>query len=207
MKRLLCLILTVSMLACAVSCQSKGDEETETENTTAVTVDAEKEYLDNLPDRDYGGYEFTVLCTTQTENFYNVDEYSADLIETSVYSRNVNVEEKYNIGFWFESLNGNRGGMGDFQSRVRNATMSGSGGYDAVVAQCYYMLPLASEGHLRNLNDSEYFHFDMPWYNDNINKNGIINGKLYGASGSYIMSQISYAMGMFFNKVYKSSLL
>ena len=42
----------------------------------------------------------------------------------------------------------------------------------------------------------------MPWYNANINKNGVINGNLYGASGSYIMSQISYAMGMFFNKVY-----
>ena len=202
MKKILCLFLSISMLVCIGGCQSKSTEETGIANTLEVTVDAEKEYLENLPEKDYDGYEFTVLCTTQTENFYNVSEYNADLIESSVYSRNVTVKDKYNVDFWFESLNGNRGGMSDFQSRVRNATMSGSGGYDAVVAQCYYMLPLASEGHLRNLNDSDYFHFDMPWYNDNINKNGVINGKLYGASGSYIMSQISYAMGMFFNKVY-----
>ena len=97
MKKLLCLLLAVSSLMCIAGCRSKDTEGQK--ETVAVTVDAEKEYLANLPERDYSGYEFTVLCTTQTENFYNIAEYNSELIPSAVYSRNLSVQEKYDISF------------------------------------------------------------------------------------------------------------
>ncbi len=199
MRRLLCgfllLLLSVGLISGCHTEGVSGDTTTGEQTTEPGTEEIV------FPERDYGNFEFKVLCTTQTENFYNVEENQEELIPSAVYVRNSMAQERYAVSFWFDSLNGNRGGMSDFQSRVRSATLAGEGkGYDAVVAQCYYMLPLATEGILQDLNSSGYLNLDRSYYNANINGNGVINGKLYGASGSYIMSQISYAMGMFFNK-------
>ena len=204
MKRFITLFLATCMLLSLVACSNGKEDETDDVGnmTVAVTEDAEKVYLENLPERDYDGYEFMLLCTTQTENFYNIDTDTMNDsgINKSVYERNIMVEDKYGVEFVYDSLSGNRNDQKAFASRVTNSAMAGAEGYDLVVAQCYYMLPLAASGILADLNTSEYLHWDMPWYSSDINDNGIINGKLYGASGSYVMSQISYAMAMFYNK-------
>lgn len=200
MKRIILLILTLGMLLSLTACADKEDIVDDTVSTVEVTDDAEKAYLESLPERDYGGQDFNILCTTNTEGFYKVQEMSSESIPNSVYKRNVAVEDKYGVKLVYESMEGNRSGSNAFQTRVHNSVMASDDGFDLIVGQCYYMLPLAAEGSLMNLKETEYLHWDMPWYSSNINDNGIINGKLYGASGSYIMSQISYAMGIFFNK-------
>ena len=198
-KKISVLLLVICMMVPVFAgCSSEKDKETE--NTTPTgTLSAMDEYLASLPDRDFGGEDFSILCTTQTEFFFNVNEMGSEVVGKSVYTRNQEVKDKYNINLVFKSLDGNIAGQGDFANEIRNTTAAGEG-HDLIIAQNYYTLPLATEGCLMDLNNSEYLHWDKEWYHNKINQHTEINGKRYAGSGDLVMSQISNAMGIFYNK-------
>lgn len=205
MRRLIAMMLVLCMAVPFAACRKENEEVPDTSSSGHGTNDPifdESEYLASLPDVKYDS-DFHVLCTIQTgsapENFYDVTEESSDTVASAVYRRNLAVEERYLITLIYHALEGNRGGANAFATEIRTSAESGSG-YDLIIGQNYYVLPTATEGYLQNLLDSDYFHWDEVWYNASINEHGIINNNLYGASGTYIMSQISYAMAIFFNK-------
>ncbi|MBE6634070.1 MAG: hypothetical protein E7620_07000 [Ruminococcaceae bacterium] len=203
MKKILTLLLVLCMMLPLAACGNDG-------NTPAVTTGGngssggnptdEPSYLDQLPVRDYDLEEFHVLCTSQTKNFYSVTEADKDPVSVSVYNRDMAVEERYNIVFKYTDLNGNRDGQDEFLTTLKNSVTMGSDGFDLVVGQNYYCLPVAAEGNLYDLASSPFLHWDEKWYSSKINDNAAIHGKIFGGSGSYIMSQISYAMATFYCK-------
>lgn len=199
-KKILALLLCLCMVLPFASC-GKEEETVETEATAASTetlseLDA---YLASLPEKNFGGKDFNILCTTQTEFFYQVEDYNADLVAQAVYARNTEVNEKYKVMLKYKAMNGNSNGQTEFATEIRNTTSAGEG-YDLIIAQNYYTLPLATEGCLHDLNATEYLHWDKPWYHDMINDYSVINGKRYAGSGDLVMAQISNAMGVFYNK-------
>lgn len=202
-KVLLMLLVLCMILPMAVAC---GDNEGGTPSgTTAASGDpgstnAPENYEDTIPERDYDLEEFHVLCTTQTEGFYNVTEDMKDPVSEAVFKRNDAVEERFNIVFKYTSMNGNSNGKEEFLTALSNSTTMGDDGFDLVVGQNYYCLPVAAEGKLQDLASSPYLHWDEKWYSQKINDSADINGRIFGASGSYIMSQISYAQAILYTK-------
>ncbi len=57
--------------------------------------DAEARLLvdDNLPNADYGGYEFRLVIQNNTDDSYIFEEETGDIIENAEYRRNLAVEE------------------------------------------------------------------------------------------------------------------
>ena len=202
MKKLLIMLLVLCMVLPLAACGN--DSGTKTPATTTGSsnsgVTGELSYVDQLPVRDYDLEEFHVLCTTQTNEFYNVTEEDLDPVSVSVYKRNMAVEEKYNVVFKHTELDGNSTGKDAFLTTLRNSTELGGDGFDLVVGQQYYCLPVATEGKLYDLSTSPFIHWEEDWYSDKINSNAEVNGRVFGASGSYIMSQISYALATFYCK-------
>lgn len=198
MKRLTAVLLLMCTLALAVSC-SKGNELPPASTTTADTGTGDP-YLDSLPKRDWGGAVFNVLCTTQTAPFYDVNEEDGgNSVSASVLSRNKAANDRYGITIKHKQMDGNKTGEEAFATEIRTSVLADKG-YDLIVGQNYYCLPAAVEGNLQDLATSTYLHWDEAWYSQKINENAVVNGKIFGASGTYIMSQISYAMATFYNK-------
>lgn len=199
MKRAIALLFVLCMGLTSVACStgSKNPQNTGTSEEVSLSGDP---YLDNLPIRDYNQADFHILCTTQTAPFYDVNEEdNGDPVQQSVFSRNSAVCAKYGIVLKHKQLDGNMTGREAFATEIRTSVQADTG-YDLIVGQNYYCLPIAAEGNLRDLAVSPYLHWDEEWYSQKINDNAVVNGKIFGASGTYIMSQISYAMATFYNK-------
>ena len=198
MKKAIAVLLVLCSVLAVVSCRG-GNTDSPSVSKTEEASQTGDPYLDSLPKRDYGRAKFHVLCTTQTAGFYDVSETGGDVVSSSVFARNSAVNERYGVDICHKQLDGNSSGKKAFAAEVQKSVQLDEG-YDLIVGQNYYCLPLATEGALQDLAASNYLHWDEEWYSKKINDNAAINGKIFGASGTYIMSQISYAMATMYNK-------
>ena len=200
LKRAIAVILLLSMLFCTLACGKKDSEEGEDGVTTAATDTEEEDYLSTLRKMDDGGKEFRVLVTEQLERFYDQQNASSVVVDNAAYQRNQTVNDLFNTKLVYTSLDGNASGANAFSTEIATTTMSGEGCYDLIVGQNYYTLPLVTESMYHNLMDSDTFNWSAEWYHSDINDGGTINGNLWGASGSFVVSQLAYAMACFYSK-------
>ncbi len=203
MKRCLAFLLVIVMLFSLLACsKNKGNDTEESDGATTVsTLPGEQtKYLSTLRQHDDGEKEFRVLVTTQLERFYDQENMSSIVVDNAAYTRNVTVNELFNTKLTFEALDGNASGAAAFTTEISTTTLAGDGSYDLVVGQNYYTLPLVAEGMYHNMKSSNTFNWNAAWYHQSINDGGTINGKLWGASGSFVISQLAYAMACFYSK-------
>lgn len=208
MKKILLFLLALSLLVVAVGCggNKKPTGTTEPTSQTIQEGDPNKEYLENLPERDYGMDDFRILITTAYDSYYHLDEEDgADSVEWACFTRNSVVEDKYKISLNYTALDGNGTGATQFAATIRNNAASDTP-FDLVMGQGYYCLPLAAEGYLADMAGSEYLHFDKDWYYSNINQNCVINDKMYAACGDFVVSTIASTCGLWFNTQMKTAL-
>ena len=99
----LCILL--AMLFALSGCGGGTGTDTETvQDTTADTAaeTAETEILPDLPDVIFGGAEFTVLkwdAGNGVHNYFEFDaeELNGELLNDSIYNRNLEIEEQYDV--------------------------------------------------------------------------------------------------------------
>ena len=107
MKKVLCivfaLLLAVTAFAgCAEQKPVTTDETTAADITTVTdTVTTEPEETkapDGLPEADFGGRTFRIITTQVSEkDVFTEDHMTADPLHDAVYTRNLNVEERFKI--------------------------------------------------------------------------------------------------------------
>ncbi len=204
MKRFLTILLLVAMTVLAVSCTEKT-EENNTETDDSVTTDTGEvttaEYLKTIPVPSFSNGEARILVTTQLKDFYEQYNESSNVVDNACYRRNMSVEEQFDCEIKYFDMDGNASGSTGFAQEIRTTSLGGeSDAYDVILGQNYYCLPLVSESLLHNLKDGAGFSWDADWYHHSINSAGEINGKLYGGSGSFVVSQLAYEMACFFSK-------
>ena len=101
LKRIIALILAILMIFSVVSCNSKAVENNENKDLLVSTEDSR--YDPNLPDRDFGGVDFTFAVRGEEGDQYKwngtdiVSEYTGEIIGDSIYKRNIYLKEKYNV--------------------------------------------------------------------------------------------------------------
>ena len=201
MKKLISVILLLCMLVTAFVACSGGKTPSETETTTKQQETKEPDYLDTLPAKDLDGRIFRFLISSQHETFYMQDQESANRVDSACFARNRNIEDRYNVDIVYTPMDGNASGSAEFQSTILNSRqLDAKDAFDLVIGQNYYCLPLFSQGVYHNLRESSVIDFDAKWAHPMINNNGTVNGKLYGASGSIVISQLTHALAMYYNK-------
>ena len=95
MLSLICLMLAVVMLLPVMFSCKKKDEIAED-----VSGGTEAQYLDDLGDFDFEGYEFKALSVTSEEEKYtkfDVEELAASVLDNSIYYRNREIEGRFNV--------------------------------------------------------------------------------------------------------------
>ena len=75
MKRKFTVIaLLIAMLAAMTACGGTTAADTTAADTTTAAPETEKPYLDNLPEKDFGGVPFTILIRETRAAYLVADE-------------------------------------------------------------------------------------------------------------------------------------
>lgn len=199
-------ILFLTLCAALVGC---GAEQSETETTsTADTTVADTtpvettraEIQDGLPEKDYGGCDFTILYRNEWEYEFVAEELTGEAINDAIYNRNHTVEERFNVTLQLAGLNGSWGAQNTFLNAVNSAVMAGDATYDMIAGYQAYMITPAMEGYLLNIKEIPYIDSTAPWWSEKCNDSLTVQDKLYLTTGDIAMTLWDNMYVFFFNK-------
>ena len=198
--------VVLPLIACGGSGKSHSDgaensgpgataEQAGKENPQDTAAFSRLDVSDDLPETDYGGYDFNILYITHlyyTNGLYYSEDEQGDVLNGAVYNRQRNVEERFGIKInWVpEDL--------DIYRQVSKAVSAGDDIYDFVLTHCIASVPaMAAGGPVLDLNAIDRFNFEKPWWNRTMNSTLSIGGVLpYGVS-DFIVPEPN---AIFFNK-------
>lgn len=193
MKRIISILLMISMLTTmTVSCADGNDGDKNDSNTGAGTdtvigddtaeAETTESFDPGLPEKDYNQETFTIL-TKSVSTFTDWGEKSiwteamnGDVLNDAVYSRNLAVEEQFNIKIAEVQ-------SGQITTDLSNSVMAADGAYDAALPPLNECGSLITNGHLMELNSLEYLNFDQSWWDQRSIQDLSIDKKLYMVSG------------------------
>ncbi|MCL2771887.1 MAG: hypothetical protein FWD71_00940 [Oscillospiraceae bacterium] len=221
MRKIIALILIVTMIFICVSFTSCGNSKnnggTDNNNTTATiatdnsgnaaTAETTTEkMLPDVPDADYGGYEFKILLSvnsllpTMWDDF-TAEQETGDTLNDAVYARNSYIEDKYNIKITtVPTAVSDNMDRPTAQKMLKNSISAGDHSYDAALLAGYATCNLASGGFLMDMNAMPPLDLTKPWWDQAANRDLMIKNKMFYTTGdiSNVVNEATYAI--LFNK-------
>ena len=173
-KRLLCLALALGMclsllIACADDTEQPDDkvpdEPADEDGGEDDGEDAAPDLLLGLPEMNFGGTTFNILCRTDKEYEIDVPEGStSDTINDAVFDRNARVEERYGVEIVSIPVNGTWNEQQTFISTLQNAVSAGSQDFHLVAGYLAYASSLAMNDCFYNLHEVNNVDFTNEWW-------------------------------------------
>ena len=155
--------------------------------------------LYSYPEVDYNEYEFKILIRGQQDEWDSQDivaeEDSAEVVESSVYRRNLEVEEKLNVklkGLWVK--------IGDQMGKLKKTVMAGDNAYDAVMLNLQDASNATKQDYLVNLADTSGVNLSRPWWDRSLMMETSVMNKTYFATGDISIMDNDGTWTMMFNK-------
>ncbi|MCQ2431157.1 MAG: extracellular solute-binding protein [Clostridia bacterium] len=206
MKKLSFLLALLTVSAVVVSCgeaESAAPTETQAVNKPTETegeVSTEELFnpFENLPEKDYGGYEFKIQVRPNDRWIKDqiIEGETGDIVDDAVFRRNSRVSEQYNIqvvGLLSTDYNSD--------TSARTAIIAGDDAYDVLFPHGRATFTYANEGLLLDWNtDLPCVNMDNPWWDKDARQSFSINEKLYVMTGDISYCSMSAANVMLFNK-------
>ncbi len=207
MKRTISLIFVIIMILSVVftaGCAKEGAG-TETtapqtgtvEDTAAKTeTEAETQPPDGLPEENYKGREFRVITSEVSEkDIYTEDHEIADPLHDAVYTRNMNVQERFGIKITVESDT-----YAAVTNRVARSVKAGSDDYDLCFAHMVNGASLAQNNDVLPFEKLPYVDFSKPWWDADTKNAFSIRNNLMMANGDISPTSFNYTACLYFNK-------
>ena len=207
-KRAISMIILMSMLAASVSCggtsgEVKDSSDTDSDGVTSyeevTTEDPRYAIKEDLPEVDYGGYEFRILV--RWPDLWCADMYSESLtgevVNDAVYNRNHKVSERFGVNFTQIKSSDN-----DAYTDGTKAILAGEDAYDMILPHGQGAFhTYAYPGLLLDYNtDLTYVDLDKPWWDQDARKSFELNGKLFVMTGDISYLSLAETECMLFNK-------
>lgn len=186
-KRMLCALL--AMLLCSLA--SCGNAETQETGTTDVNTPTETEtedpypYTSHLPSANYEGFTFNIMGEKMRDH-YTVEEQTGDVINDSVYDRNLAVEEKYNVELTYDIL-----GWGTGDDQVQTCVLAGDNPYSLVTCTHLYLGNCLTSGYFVNWANVPEVDISQPYYIKSANETYSLGDKTMLLFGDFMDSNIN----------------
>ena len=162
---------------------------------------------DGVPaDLKFDGQVFNLLSRSESQDGLlfgvemGVEEEIGDIVNDTIYRRNINVEGRLDITINVIKIPGIWGAETSFNNTVRNSVKAGDNAYNLIAGYAYFITPLAAEGNFVNWHKVSYIDMSAPWWSDDLEDKMTLDGKLYFMSGDLSMTFIASMMCMLFNK-------
>lgn len=201
LTRLTLFILLFALLLTAAACGENAAPEATPKSTEAVSETGSSLYAAELPAADYGGYVFRLLSCAYPNGFSIVtladaEEQTGDLINDAVYTRNVKIEDEYNIVF--EASYADQ--FFNMTEQFRKSVAASSDDYDLNMLICRDAFSLAQQDMMVTVDRLPYVDITQPWYVHTINSELSIAGKLFFAYSDDAINLFEWTNLVLFNK-------
>lgn len=174
----------------------------QTENTGQIadeTPEQARVYPD-LPESDFGGYEFRILSRGPDYNVHwyakdiYAEEENGDPINDAVFKRNKTVEDKYGVKIINIPENG------DLASRASKSIKANDDAFDMVCHGLSQVSALMADGYFYDLNNFPYIDLNAPWWDHKAAEQLTITGKLFATVGNCLITDKDATWIIMFNK-------
>ncbi|MGI6203522.1 MAG: extracellular solute-binding protein, partial [Eubacteriales bacterium] len=200
-KKLLSALLATAMLFAATACSDAGDKTGTTADPsgTAETEPDETRVYPDLPDVKFDGYEFRMahweISGATILYDLDADEETGDIINDSVYKRNLAIEENYNVQISADYLN-----HADLINTCTKTVRAGDLPYDVYFPRTYESTQLVQQGVLLDLHTLPYIDWDKPWWDSQSVAELSLSGMLPMVEGDITLMDKSATACIFYNK-------
>lgn len=157
---------------------------------------------DGLPEKTFGGKEFNILARAEVEykGEFLAEEENGDTINDSVYRRNRNVEERFDIKIVPTLMNGYATYYDSFYNTVANSVKAGDDTFQLVGGYTYRLASASLDGSFVNWYKVPYINLDKPWWSNGFLDAAAIGDNAYIVTGDLSYMFLQYTFAMFFNK-------
>ena len=207
MKKIISMIVMIAMLASFVAC-AKADDQGSSENGTVGNTTSESdtatevsETVDpatqpNIPDVTYPGFTYRVASgfvkeTKYTTNSIFNDTVNGEILEDAIYTRTVELEEKFDIDFEECDIGYNE---------VINSVLAGNNEYDLCTATLSEVMTVVNRSVVYDLYDIETLDLDKPWWDQNAEDKLSFDGHLYYTFSDFLITGMDNGRAVYFNK-------
>ena len=209
-KRIIAAAMTAALMLPLTSCGEAGTASLQGEQavridaapsdvTAAETEAAEERVKPDLPDTDWGGMTFTALghmhpTYSQFDNFeIYAEAENGEVVNDSIYQRNRALEEKYNVKIAAVlDL--------DQNNLLKNATAAGDQIYDLFFSPIRETAVNITSGYLLDLNKVPYLDFSKPWWNEEVNEELSLWGRLFMTTSDFALEDKKRTYILGFNR-------
>ena len=208
--RVTAIILLASFL---MSCGGTAGGEKETSGAdsraqeSTETAAVAEEYV--YPDKNYGGYEFRILNFNEFWSCYvrvDITEQTGEVVDDAVWKRNRGIEDRFDIHISEITEAFNDGGNATGVTKLlSSAVMAGDDAYDAAFLPISYAPGVITEGSLVDLGSIQEINLDKDWWDNVLNSEMWLNGKLYAAATPLQLTSLDLTWVLLFNKDMLSS--
>ncbi|MBR4960371.1 MAG: hypothetical protein IKY52_05700 [Clostridia bacterium] len=208
-RKNLAMLLVLLMLASSVTAcgESSGTDtsadtaaQTETERET-TELEARLALPDNLPEKDFDGYDFRVLTRDRDDFVNDVGaelELTGDVADDAIYNRNQKIMERFNITISGEYAENNGTAT---HAAAQAAVMAGDDTYDIVENQVTQMAKVCTTGiYMDWYTQLPYVDLTQPWYIGNAAEALSVNGHAYAMIGEYCLDVLRFTYCMYYNQ-------
>ena len=99
LKRILCALMAGLLLLSCVSCGVTPNDTTTEDTAETTTEAAETLPTPDLPEKDYGGADFRILCENPKAQYLLATESTGSVINDAVLEANHAVSQQFHINF------------------------------------------------------------------------------------------------------------
>ncbi|MGM9624897.1 MAG: hypothetical protein ACI3XM_04225 [Eubacteriales bacterium] len=192
-----------ALASCGDTSGSSNTKTTEGETTASATEATETEtedYMPTFPERDYGGINFTILTSNESDDngvdWVTTDIYAenetGDVVTDAVYQRNMWIEDTFNIK------------IKDYpcvtMTETKKAVQAGVTDYDAVVTAIANGCNMGAGNFVLDLQTVPYIDLTQPWWDQGLTRDTSIGGRTYIATGDITIVDNDATWVLMFNK-------
>lgn len=203
LSRILCFALVFAFALLATACNGSEDV-SQTASSSASSSDTSKEefvLFSNLPEKDFGDADFTVLVEGDYMTTYASIEFSAqpdsyDNLKLAIQNRNDIISERFGVTFVEERTSA----YGEMVSTLRENAYAGVSTYDMVMPYMSDAATLALEGTFLDLATLENIHLNESYYDQGSVADLSVAGKSYFVTGDLSLLSFACTHAIVFNK-------
>lgn len=201
-KQTVSLVILTAMLAASISCgsETQSDETTTaadniSEVTTLDEKDERAQLSDNLPEKNYNGYSFTIATETNHANQVAVEESTGDVVDDTVYERNLKIEERFGVKIEVVS-----DVYDQICPKVITTIQAGDDIFDLAMTHVVLTGRYVTDNVFLNWYDVPYVDFTKPWWAPSTTEDLTVNNVCPLAIGDFVLNAIGRSYCVFYNK-------
>lgn len=194
---LMALLMTLSVLFMAVACGETNENPVDeaTHDSVSDTEAATESPYAQLPKENYNR-EFVILSRDDCLDDYKIESLTGDLLDDSIYERNVTVANDYGITFVYYEEDG----YDKVNDSMKLQVSGGLDDYDMYIGHKYSFNALARGNYCYNLGAISSIDLTGEWWDQACYENLSIDGKTYIMTGDINPCSMRISACFTFNK-------